>query len=108
MGYRYGIMDAVHALLICYSVTRAGVNSPGAGLARMITSLGRWWHPAENVWLVATGYRLDEVRDLLAVQLDPGDQLLVLDIQGQPWACAGIYPEAEAWLFDHVRGRDHA
>jgi hypothetical protein len=104
MGHWYGMMDSVRALLICYSVSRVGVNTPGASLARTITSLGRWWHPAENVWLVATGYHLDEVRDILAVQLEPGDQLLVLDIHGQPWACAGVYPEAEAWMADHVSG----
>ena len=74
------MIDSVGTLLICYSVSRVGVHSPGAGLARMITSLGRWWHPAENVWLVSTGYHLDEVRDILASQLEPGDQLLVLDI----------------------------
>ena len=95
---------SVCTLLICYSVTRVGVHSPGAGLARMITSLGRWWHPAENVWLVSTGYHLDEVRDILASQLDRGDQLLVLDVTGRPWAASGVYPEAEEWLFDHVRG----
>jgi hypothetical protein len=94
----------VGTLLICYSVSRVGVSSPGAGLARTITSLGRWWHPAENVWLVNTGYRLDEVRDVLATLLDLGDQLLVLDVTGRPWAASGVYPEAEEWLLDHVRG----
>jgi hypothetical protein len=99
------MIDSVATLLICYSVSRVGVHAPGAGLARMITSLGRWWHPAENVWLVSTGYHLDEVRDILASQLEPGDQLLVVDVGGQPWAVSGVYPEAEAWMSDHVRGR---
>lgn len=102
-------MDSVGTLLICYSVSRVGVASPGASLARMITSLGRWWHPAENVWLVSTGYHLDEVRDILAAQLELGDQLLVLDIGGQPWAASGVYPEAEEWMRDHVQWPpDHA
>jgi hypothetical protein len=96
-------MRLVGALLICYSVSRAGVDTPGAGLAHMITSLGKWWHPAENVWVVSTGYRVHEVRDILAAQLGPGDQLLVLDIDGQPWACSGVYPQAEAWMRDHIR-----
>ena len=90
----------VGALLICYSLSRPELHQ--VGLAHMISSLGRWWHPFESVWLVSTGYRANEVRDILASQIDPNDQLLVLDITGRPWTTAGFYPQADEWLTRYV------
>jgi len=40
------------------------------------------------VWLVSTGYHLDEVRAVLATQLELGAQLLVPDVTGRPWAAS--------------------
>ena len=88
------------ALLICYSLSRPAIHQ--ADVERMITSLGRWWHPFEAVWLVSTGYRTDEVRDILASQIDPQDQLLVMEVTNQRWTTAGFYPQAEEWLAYYV------
>jgi hypothetical protein len=90
----------VAALLICYSLSRPDWYE--ADLERIITSLGRWWHPFESVWLVSTGYRTGEVRDILASQMDPRDQLLVMEVTGQDWTTAGFYPQAEEWLSYNV------
>jgi hypothetical protein len=95
----------VGALLISYSLSRPDMHQ--TGLVHMICSLGRWWHPFETVWLVSTGYHANEVRDVLASQIDPRDQLLVIEVTGQRWTTSGFYPQAEEWLNRYVdRGRE--
>jgi hypothetical protein len=87
-------------LLIAYDL-----NSPGqdySSLIDKIKSFGAWWHHLDSTWLVVTNEGSARVRDLLRPHLDTNDELLVIDITGDPWATQGLPERANKWLHDNL------
>lgn len=59
---------------------------------------GTWWHNLDSTWLVKTDSTAVAIRDSLAEHLDDGDELLVLLLDLDQWACTGFSEEATNWL----------
>lgn len=69
-----------------------------AALAAAIKELGRWWHHLDSTWLVVSDRSAVEVRDALRGHLDGGDELLIIDVTGQPRAWHGFSDRGARWL----------
>lgn len=83
-------------LLVAYDL-----NAPGqryAELTEHLKALGTWWHHLDSTWLVKTSLRPKQLRDDLRQYLDDGDELLVIDVSGDPAAWTGFKPRGSEWL----------
>lgn len=77
------------------------LNSPGQNykdLIDAIKSLGAWWHHLDSTWLVKSNLTSTQIRDRLAVHIDSGDELLVVDVTGDARAWRGFNDRASEWL----------
>lgn len=86
----------VATLLVAYDL-----NSPGQKYDKLIAALkeyGTWWHHLESTWLVKTTNSLKEVHDDLRQYLDDNDELLVIDVSGDPRSWSGFNQKGSDWL----------
>ena len=82
--------------MIGYDLSRPKQNYEQ--LSGAIKSLGgSYWHYLDSTWLVVTEKTVGEIRDVLKVHLDAGDELLVAQLTGG-WASRGFNAKATDWL----------
>lgn len=87
-------------LMIGYDLNRPGQNY--SELIAHIKTLGTWWHHLDSTWLIVTSRTVAEVRDEIKRFIDPGDEVLVLNITGDSWASFGLSDSANNWLRKNV------
>jgi len=81
--------------MISYNLRKGGRDYQD--LQREIMSLGVWWQSLEAVWLVESDRSCAEIRARLESFLEPGDDLLVLGLDGH-WAAVGLTDQCNNWL----------
>ncbi|MGK3949509.1 hypothetical protein [Microbacterium sp. K2] len=57
-----------------------------------------WWHHLDSTWLVVTNRSAEQARNVLVTHLDADDELLVIDVTGQPRAWHGFNEKGSDWL----------
>lgn len=83
-------------LLVGYDLNRPGQNY--GDLIDYLKGLGAWWHHLDSTWLVNTTRTPTQVRDGAAAFLDPGDELLVIDVTSDARAWRGFSDSGSNWL----------
>lgn len=85
-------------LLVSYDL-----NVPGKdydSLYECLKSAGIWWHYLDSTWIISTSDTLESLAEKIRKVIDANDNLLVVDITGQPrqgW----LKKTAWAWLNEH-------
>jgi hypothetical protein len=77
------------------------LNRPGQNYSQLFEELKRsdgWWHHLDSTWLVVSGETPVQLRDRLTQHIDSGDELLVIDVSGDPAAWAGLSERAGGWI----------
>ena len=87
-------------LLVGYDLNRPGQDYPE--LIDNLKSYGTWWHHLDSTWLVVTELTPREMRDALRRFLDEADELLVVDVSGDPAAWHGFKSRGSDWLKEHL------
>jgi hypothetical protein len=87
-------------LLIGYDLNSPGQNYEA--LIDRIKSHGAWWHHLDSTWLVRTSMTAAGMRDDLEGYLDSGDELLVVNVTGDPWGTHGISKKGNEWLHNNL------
>jgi hypothetical protein len=91
----------MRVILIAYDLhPRHGPVSES--VARAIQSLGTWWHHLETIWILQCASTPAEIRDLLKPIIGFEDQLLVIDISGDPIGWVGVNDLGSKWLAENV------
>ncbi|MDX6587284.1 MAG: hypothetical protein QOI31_1757 [Solirubrobacterales bacterium] len=88
----------MNTILIGYDLNRPGQHYDA--LIDGIKELGAWWHQLDSTWLVKTDLNAADVRDRLWALMDSGDEILVIDVTGRPWAANGF--ESYDWLYNSL------
>lgn len=87
----------MRTLVITYDLMRPGQDYPS--LIARIKSLGTWCHPLKSTWIIRANMTAKTARDDLAVFIDSGDKMLVLDVTGDATAwTTSLSPEVADWL----------
>ena len=66
-------------------------------LYERIKSYGKWCHPLESTWVIATAQTASNIRDYLASVMDNDDGLLVTRLQGEA-AWRNLGDKVSRWL----------
>lgn len=82
--------------LIAYDLNAPGQNYDD--LIEAIKALGAWWHHLDSTWIVKSDLKPSDIRDRLAKHLDSGDELLVVNVTGDPRAWRGFRDRGSKWL----------
>ncbi|HEY0889513.1 MAG TPA: CRISPR-associated protein Cas2 [Nocardioides sp.] len=82
--------------LIAYDLNAPGQNYDD--LIEAIKGLGAWWHHLDSTWLVKSDLNTSDIRDRLAKHLDSGDELLVVNVTGDPRSWRGFNDRGSKWL----------
>lgn len=90
----------MNTILISYDL-----NTPGQDYDKLIEKLksyGTYWHHLDSFWIIKTNQTYEQVRDIMETYLDNNDELLVIDITGDPAAWAGFSEKGAKWLKDNL------
>lgn len=68
-------------------------------LHEAIRSYGTWCHALDSLWFISTTQSAAQVRDYLALHLDPNDALMVAKQSGEA-AWRGLDAKQSKWLQD--------
>lgn len=92
---------ATNRILIGYDLKSPGGDYPD--LIAKITSLANgYFHNLDSTWIICTDKTATEVADALAHHLDSNDELLCVDITGDPAAWVGFKRSGSDWLAKHL------
>ena len=89
-------------ILIAYDIHRTE-GDPYDKLIERIKALGDWWHHLESTWIVRCALSPREIRDQLKSYIGIEDQLLVIEISGDPVEWAGVNDSGSKWLKDNIQ-----
>jgi hypothetical protein len=90
----------MRTLLVGYDLNRPGQNY--GGLVAALKSAQLWWHYLDSTWLLRTDETAAELRNRLTVLIDPGDELLVVDVTGRAAAWSGFDENAGEWIRNNL------
>lgn len=90
----------MRTLLVGYDLNRAGQNYDD--LIGRLKQYSLWWHHLDSTWLIRTESTPVQVRDELSALIDSNDELLVIDVTGDPAAWTGFGASGSKWLKDHL------
>lgn len=82
------------------------LNKAGQDYSDLIDAIKKesvyWWHHLDSTWLIVTNDSKTAVsiRDTLKTHIDGNDELLVVEVTGDPRAWAGFSDKGSAWLKD--------
>ena len=85
--------------LIAYDLNGAGRQNY-ADLIEAIKGLGAWWHHLDSTWLVKSTLSTSQIRDRLKPHLDNSDEILVVNVTGDPRSWSGFNERGSKWLRD--------
>ena len=80
------------------------LNRPGKNYPELLAAFEQFplrWHHLDSVWIVKADLTVRQVRDHFKSHIDPGDELLVVELTGEG-AWSGFNDEAIAWLSEHL------
>ena len=64
-----------------------------------IKSLGAWWHHLDSTWLIKSSLTATQIRDhLWSLMPYNDDQILVIDVSGDPAAWQGFSESGSDWI----------
>jgi len=90
----------MRTLLVGYDLNRPGQNY--SGLVEELKAVPLWWHYLDSTWLVRTEEAPVELRDRLSAHVDPGDELLVIDVTSRAAAWTGFEERGAQWIKDNL------
>lgn len=90
----------MNTLLISYDLNRPHQDYPK--LLDKLRSYGTYWHHLDSLWIIKTSESAKEMRDVLKAFIDSNDELLVVNITGDPAAWTGFSDRASKWLKDNL------
>jgi hypothetical protein len=90
----------VRTLLVGYDLNKPGQHYEP--LIDKLKSYPTWWHYLDSTWLIRASLTPVQLRDALKPFLDSSDELLVIDVTGDPAAWRGFTSRAGAWIQKHL------
>lgn len=90
----------MNTLLVGYDLNRPGQDYEE--LTKFLKGESTWWHALDSTWIVVTSKSTSELRDEIKRLVDPNDEVLVMNVQGDGWASFGLSKEATDWLKKYV------
>ena len=92
----------MRTLLIGYDLNNAGKNYDA--LFDKIKELGDgWWHHLDSTWIIKSSFTVETACKALISCLDRDDELLVIDITGDPWWSFGLTDRGLKWLHNNMK-----
>lgn len=85
--------------IIGYDLNRPGQDY--TDLIQAIKQYGTYWHHLDSTWIIKTDDSAVEIHDNLRPHIDSGDELLVIQYQGDA-AWSGFKERGSKWLTDHL------
>jgi hypothetical protein len=90
----------MNRILISYDLNTPGQDYPN--LIERLKSYGTWWHHLDSLWIIKTSESASMVHDVIRTYLDTNDELLVVNITGDPAAWSGFSDDGSKWLKDNL------
>jgi hypothetical protein len=90
----------MNTVLISYDL-----NQPGQDYSDLLTKLrsyGTYWHHLDSLWIIKANETAEVLRDVLKSYLDKNDELLVVNITGNPAAWTGFSDQGSKWLEENL------
>jgi hypothetical protein len=90
----------MNTILVAYDL-----NTPGRDYEDLIDRLKSyeaWWHNLDSLWLLRTFDSASVVRNHIRQCLDTDDELLVVNVTGNPAAWTGFSDRGSKWLEDNL------
>jgi hypothetical protein len=80
------------------------LRKPGRDYERLYEYLWSYeaCRPLQSLWLIKTNKSVSTVRDELKRYVDRNDEVLVIDVTGDPWA-SNFSDEPTAWMKQNMR-----
>jgi bifunctional pyridoxal-dependent enzyme with beta-cystathionase and maltose regulon repressor activities len=90
----------MNVLQVIYDLNRPGQNYND--LIEYLKSQHNWCRPLESTWIVVTTKSTTGLRDEIKRFIDANDEVLVMDVKGDYWACLGLSKQVTDWLQENV------
>jgi hypothetical protein len=90
----------MRTMLVGYDLNRPGQNY--AALHEALKAVPLWWHYLDSTWLLRTEESAADLRNRLLPHIDPGDELLVIDVTNPEAAWSGFDDRASQWIKDNL------
>ncbi len=88
--------------LISYDLNKGETSSEYQRLIKEIKSFGTWAKPLESTWFVVSDSTTSSIRDHLTQFIDSNDEILVMDVSDDDWACKGLNNDVVQWMKNHL------